>query len=81
MECRHYEDEDAIHITLRAGASARTKQLDENRYLGYSEGGELMWVSFLYVSEGVDLEDIFDSEEDQATASSFMEDRNIRVFA
>ena len=81
MECRHYEDEDAIHVTLRAGVSARTVQLDENRYVGYGEGGELMWASFLYVSEGVDLDDVFECEGDRAAASGFMEERDIRVFA
>ena len=81
MECLHYQEEDAIHITVRQGVSARTKQLDDNRYVGIDEDDALMWVSIINVSEGVDLEDIFDSEEDYAVASRFLDDRNIRLFA
>ncbi len=79
MNCVFYREEDAIHVSLPGGPSAQTKQLDEQRYVGFNEDGELVWVSLLNVSEGVDLEDIFTSQEDYAVASRFMDDNGIKV--
>lgn len=81
MQCIHYEEEDAIHINVRDGTSSETRQLDERRYLGFNDDGALVWVSLLNISEGVDLEDVFTSEEDYDAASSFLDDNGIKVFA
>jgi hypothetical protein len=79
MQCTLYEKEDAIHITVGNGTSSKTRQLDESRYLGLNEDGELVWVSLLNVSEGVDLEDIFTNQDDYATASRFLDDNGVKV--
>ena len=77
MRCEFYPDEDAIIITLRPGTSAITVELDENRAYGDNEGGERVWVSLLNVSEGVDLEDLFQTQEELAEASRFLEGQGI----
>ena len=79
MQCTLYEKEDAIHITVSGGTSSKTRQLDERRYLGFNDGGELVWVSLLNISEGVDLEDIFTSQEDYAAAGRFLDDNGVKV--
>ena len=43
MNCVFYREEDAIHVSLPGGPSAQTKQLDEQRYVGFNEDGELVW--------------------------------------
>ena len=77
MQCELYSEDDAILITVRSGQSSTTKRLDDRRYVGVNEQDELVWVSLLYISEGVDL-DMFTGE-DLETASRFMDERNIKV--
>ena len=79
MEIRHHTEEDAIFIRLRNIQSAYTKKLDDNRYVGYDDEDQLVWVSLLNVSDGVDL-DMLD-EKDQQEASKFLDKHGLRAFA
>lgn len=77
MEFRHYTDEDTIFIRLRSGQSSETKELDENRYVGVNDDGDIVWVSLLNVSEGVDL-DMLEGR-DLQEASNFVEASDLRT--
>ena len=77
MEFTLYEEDDAVLITLRDGVSHTTKQLDENRYIGVDEDEDLVWISILNITEGVDLDML--SGPDLDLAYSFMEQHNIRA--
>ena len=62
MDFKHYPETDSIFIRLRAGQSSETRELDEQRSIGLDENGNLVWVSLLYVSDGIDL-DMLDGQE------------------
>ncbi len=79
MEIQHFVEEDALFIGLKDGQSSSTKELEENRYVGFDDEGALVWVSLLNVSEGVDL-DMMEGK-DLEEASQFIEAHNLRIFA
>lgn len=49
LEIQHFMEEDAIFIRLMEGQSSSTKELEENRYVGFNDEGDLVWVSLLNV--------------------------------
>ena len=55
MEIRLYPEEDAAFINLQEGQFSHVESLDDARHLAYGTGGELLWISLLYVSDSVDL--------------------------
>ena len=77
MEFTLYEEDDAMLITLRHGPSYATKQLDENRYVGVDDTGDLVWISILNITEGVGLDMLTGPDLDQARRLT--EQHNIRV--
>lgn len=58
MEVRSYPETDALYLKLRDTEYQRGQELDDSRHLLMDVNGDLLGVSFLYVSEGVDLDGI-----------------------
>ena len=67
MEFKHYPETDSIFIRLRAGQSSKTRELDEQRNIGLDGNGNLVWVSLLYVSDGIDLDMLNGQEYEEAS--------------
>ncbi len=79
MQVHYFPETDSIYIRNKSNRSTNNKALDEDRYVGYDENGDIMWVSLLNVSEGVDL-DMF-SGKDLEEASKLVAKHNIKVLA
>ena len=79
LEIQHFMEEDAIFIRLMEGQSSSTKELEENRYVGFNDEGGLVWVSLLNVLDGVDL-DMLEGK-DLEEASRRIEKHGLMIFA
>ena len=79
MEVNYFPETDSIYIRNHGGRSTNNKALDEDRYVGFNDDGEIAWVSLLNVSEGVDL-DMFSGQELEE-ASNQVANYHIRVLA
>jgi len=68
---------DAIYITLCSKTCARTKKLDDMRYIDYASDGTPVGIELLGVSGGVAVEDLPKTAE----LTRLLEGRDIKVFA
>ena len=74
-----FPEDDAIIIRTGEGQFDHGKEPDEDRHIGYDAEGNMLWASFLNVSEGVDL-DMFDDQQ-RAEIEGELEKLDIRTFA
>ena len=58
MEIVRYPDSDAIYVRLRDTQYGGGRVLDDCRHLDLDLEGDPLGILFLYISDGVDLEDI-----------------------
>ena len=58
MEILRYPDSDAIYVRLRDTQYGGGRVLDDCRHLDLDLEGDPLGILFLYISDGVDLEDI-----------------------
>ena len=79
MVVNYFPETDSIYIRNHGGRSTNNKELDEDRYVGFDDYGEVVWVSLLNVSEGVDL-DMFTGQELEE-ASNLVAKYQIKVLA
>ena len=77
MEVRKYPDTDALYLKLRDTQYRFGRELDDGRHLLLDANGDLIGVSFLYVSEGVDLDGIPSNDVD--TVSSLLQQANVKI--
>ncbi len=55
MEVRKYPDTDALYLKLRDTQYQCGRELDDSRHLLLDVNGDVIGISFLYASEGIDL--------------------------
>ena len=77
MEVRKYPDTDALYLKLRDTQYQQGQELDESRHLLFDVNGDVLGVSFLYVSEGVDLDGI--PSEEVATVSRLLQQADVKI--
>ena len=62
---------DAMYVYVRDPPVHRTQSLDAKRNVDSAEDGSIRGVAFLFVSAGIDLTDVPEREESEATLASF----------
>lgn len=73
-----YDDKaDAVYIRLRAVPYAHGEDLDAVRRVDFGADGQPIGVELLYVSEGVNVDDL----PEQAMIGRLLEEHNIKVLA
>jgi uncharacterized protein YuzE len=77
MRVEFDREADAIYVTLRDGKYRRGKDLDDHRRVDYDADGNPIGIEFLFVSHGVNVDDIPASEQVAAELAK----HKIRVFA
>ena len=60
MRVIYYPEEDALYIQLLDSHVSHGRAVDDRRHVDYTTTGEVAGVEFLYVSDGIDLNDIPD---------------------
>lgn len=69
---RYDPDADAVYAELRpAGGRIRTREIDDRRFVDVDEGGAAVGVELLFVSRGVDLDGLPESDRIAAALRSF----------
>ena len=63
MRLEHDREAKAIYITLREGTYAYGEDLGSERRIDYDSSGVPLGIELLNVSQGVDLDDLPESEE------------------
>ena len=77
MEVRKYPDTDALYLKLRDTQYQCGRELDDGRHLLLDVNGDVLGVSFMYVSEGVDLDGI--PSDDVDTVSRLLREANVKI--
>ncbi len=67
----------AAYVEFSDGPIDHTERLDENRFIDYGPGGEVVGIEFLAIHRGVDLSDL--PYRDQLV--TLFKDRDIRIYA
>ncbi|MHB1574960.1 MAG: DUF2283 domain-containing protein [Candidatus Dormibacteria bacterium] len=77
MHLEHDREADAVYITLREGTYAYGDDLGSERRIDYESSGEPLGIELLNVSQGVDVNDLPQSEE----VGMFLAAHDIPIFA
>ena len=77
MKIKYDKEADAVYIYLSNKPYAYGKDLDGERRVDYSADGEPIGIELLYVSKGVNPDDL----PQQEAVTKLLEDKHFKVFA
>ncbi|MFO7995953.1 MAG: DUF2283 domain-containing protein [Dehalococcoidia bacterium] len=77
MEYRYDHNADCAYVLINDLPHAYSKELDETRFIDYSEDGTVIGIELLYVSGGVDVSDL----PYRAEVEKLLENHGMKVYA
>ena len=77
MKYQYDPDADSAYILINDLPHSYSNEVDETRFVDYSEDGTVIGIELLYIGAGVDTSDLPDKDE----VIALLEANNVRVFA